>query len=74
MIIDEKKKGDSMLGSFRCVALDNCDVEDISRLSEDGVRFYEFLIWRPYGMNERERWSVANAGIYKYYEFDPSEL
>lgn len=69
MIVEMKKSGNAMFGCFECLGLDNCEVEDLSVFENQKVRFSEFLVWKPAGSDERDRWDVVSAGTHRYYEF-----
>lgn len=69
VIVDVKKNSKTMFGCLRCIGLDNCEVEDLSVFETEKVHFSEFLIWKPEGSNERDRWGVVSAGTRRYYEF-----
>lgn len=58
-----KKSVKGIFGGFRCLALCDCEIKDISSLY--GVSFSELIIWSK---NEKERWSRIPAGTHKYYE------
>ena len=68
-IIAMKKNCRSIFACFNCIALDNCEVEDISALGTENVHFGEFLIWKPKGSGEGERWNTVCAATYRYYEY-----
>ena len=69
-VITELKLRDAKnFDSYLCVSLDNCEVEDISGLENEKLYFSEFLVWKPEGSNEHDRWSVMRASKKKYYEF-----
>lgn len=68
-IVDMKKSGKKLFGGLRCVGLDNCEIEDLSIFETEQVQFSEFLVWKPQGSNERDRWNVISASKRKYYEF-----
>ena len=69
VIVDVKNKSSAMFGCLWCIGLDNCTVEDISVFEREKVRFSEFLVWKPEGSNEKERWNIISARTRKYYEF-----
>lgn len=69
MIVEVKKNSTAMFGCLRCIGLDNCNIEDLSVLETEKVHFSEFLIWKPEGTNERDRWNRVSAGTKRYYEY-----
>lgn len=69
VIVAVKKNSKTMFGSLKCIGLDNCEVEDLSVFGTEKAYFSEFLIWKPEGSNERDRWGVISAGTRRYYEF-----
>ena len=69
MIVDVKKSSTAMFGCLRCIGLDNCEVEELAVFETEKVHFSEFLIWKPEGTNERDRWKVVSAGTRRYFEF-----
>lgn len=69
MIVDVKKSSTAMFGCLRCIGLDNCEIEELSVFETEKVHFSEFLIWKPEGTNERDRWNVVSAGTRRYFEF-----
>ena len=69
MIVEVKKNSTAMFGCLRCIGLDNCNIEDISVFETEKVHFSEFLIWKPEGTNERDRWNRVSAGTKRYYEY-----
>ena len=70
VIVKVKKNSKTSFGAFRCICLNNCEVEDLSIFETEKVHFSEFLVWKPKGSNERERWNVVSAGTRRYVEFD----
>ena len=69
MIVEVKKNSTAMFGCLRCIGLDNCNIEDLSVFETEKVHFSEFLIWKPEGTNERDRWNRVSAGTKRYYEY-----
>ena len=69
MIVDVKKSSTAMFGCLRCIGLDNCEIEELAVFETEKVHFSEFLIWKPEGTNERDRWNVVSAGTRRYFEF-----
>jgi len=69
MIVEVKKNSTAMFGCLRCIGLDNCNIEDLSVFETEKVHFSEFLIWKPEGTNERDRWNMVSAGTKRYYEY-----
>lgn len=69
MIVDVKKSSTAMFCCLRCIGLDNCEIEELAVFETEKVHFSEFLIWKPEGTNERDRWNVVSAGTRRYFEF-----
>lgn len=69
VIVDVKKNSTAMFGCLRCIGLDNCEIEELAVFETEKVHFSEFLIWKPEGTNERDRWNVVSAGTRRYFEF-----
>lgn len=68
-IVELKKNSKLPFGCLRCVALFNCEVADLSAFASEKLQFSEFLVWRPEGSNEEDRWSGISAGTFRYYEY-----
>ncbi len=66
VIRDVKKKSRGIFGGFRCLALFNCEIKDISSLGE--VSFSELIIGCKKDKNEKERWRKIPADTFRYYE------
>lgn len=69
VIVEVKKNSTAIFGCLRCIGLDNCEIEELSVFETEKVHFSEFLIWKPEGTNERDRWNVVSAGTRRYFEF-----
>lgn len=44
------------LAKVNCLALLDCEIDDISYLKDNKVSFIEFVVYNPKNRNERERW------------------
>ena len=62
-IAEVKRSVKGIFGGFRCLALCDCEIRDITSLY--GVSFSELIIWSK---NEKERWSKIPAATHRYYE------
>ena len=69
VIVKVKKSSRTSFGALRCICLNNCEVDDLSVFETEKVHFSEFLVWKPKGSDERERWNVVSAGTRRYLEF-----
>ncbi len=69
IIFSLKKERKSLPGCFRCVALDNCQIRDLSVVWREKAYFSEFLVWNPASRKEKDRFTAVSAGIKRYYTF-----
>ena len=69
IIAELSRNRKSLFGGLRCVCLDNCEVEDLSVFESHEMQFSEFLVMRPEGSDEREKWSAVPALTFRYYEY-----
>ena len=63
VICDIKKSVKGIFGGFRCLALFDCEIEDLSTLSE--VSFSELIVSAK---GEEMRWRKIPAHTFRYYE------
>ena len=67
-ILDAKEAGEGFPRCYTHIGLDNCVIDDISRLN-GGEFFSEFLVFNPVERAERGRWSMMKQRGFKYYEY-----
>lgn len=64
-LVEAKKAKHGIFGSLRCLGLCDCEIEDVTSLSE--VSFSEFIVWST---NEKERYESVSASTKRYYEIN----
>ncbi len=65
VITDVKKSVKGIFGGFRCLALFDCEIKDISSLCD--VSFSELIVGAK---NEEARWRKIPAHTFRYYEIN----
>lgn len=67
VILDHKKKTRGIFEAYRCLALYDCEVEELSRFESERHSFSELILWQKEGA-DRERWKVISASKKRYYD------
>jgi len=70
IIVSQKKNAVSISRCFSCLCLDNCTVDDLSCLEEQGVFFSELIVINPKSRSQEHRWRGAHAAVKRYYEYE----
>ena len=66
-IIELKKANKENFKYLSCIALDNCEIEDVSIFEKEEIHFIEFLVYKSKGKNEKSRWKNVSAVRRRYY-------
>ena len=69
-IIELKKQQKENFKYLSAIALDNCNVKDLSLFEKEDVIFLEFLIYSPKTKGDKKRWQVVSAARKRYCAYD----
>jgi len=66
IVLKLNKKPGAPFDRLKCVALMNCEVNDLTCFENEKHDFFEFLVWEAGENKSRKRWNVVNSYIRKY--------
>ena len=68
VLLQLNTRSEALFDRLQCVALLNCEVDDLDCFEKERHFFCEFLVWESGENKSKKRWNVVNAYTRKYYK------